>query len=256
MRGQEIRHAESGGHGPPDRQAGQRGHDGVTKSDPPARTGDGRTGGRRSHAANALGWKAAGLHLVTASVVCCIVMQAVWGQWFPPPISMSQYGVGPWGWIFSAWAITIALGPVCLERAVSSALSRRMSLARWLLTVGAAGSLVMAVVRTQEGGAQQTWNAKVHTVGSIAALTFLPLGILAVVWWMGPRWRLWAAIIVGLITASLLLLLLAASGVDSAGLGPSQSWAFWQTIAIVLCQVLTVVMAWATRWLAAGARAP
>jgi hypothetical protein len=39
------------------------------------------------------------------------------------------------------------------------------------------------------------------------------------------------------------LLLLAAVGLDTAGLGPPRSWAFWQAVAVVLCEVLTVTMA-------------
>lgn len=181
------------------------------------------------------GWLRAGQVLAVVSVVLCIAMQAVARQWFPPPVSMSQYGVGPWGWIFSLWAVSFSLSPVCCERSLPG----RNLVSRVQLLLGLAGTVVMAIVRTDPGGAQISINAKVHLVASIFCLAFLPLGMLATLWGLGRRWRWTGMVLVGIVAASLGLLILAAVGYDSAGMGSHRSWAFWQSVATVGC--LTMV---------------
>jgi hypothetical protein len=184
-----------------------------------------------------------GESLTAASIVLFVAMQAAAGVWFPPPISVSQYGIGPWGWIFSLWVTCISLAPVCLERALARRRTGRASLGRILLAVGLAGAFVMAVVRTQAGGAQTSLNAKVHMVGSIMTLACMPLGILALLWMLGRGWR-WAGIVLTCVVAcSLFLLLFAAAGYDTAGLGPHESWAFWQSVAVLTCVLLVGALA-------------
>lgn len=180
--------------------------------------------------------------LATAASVCFVLlMQAVSGQWFPPPISISQYGVGPDGWIFSLWVVTLALAPVLLGFVLPAA-DRGVRLGRVLVLVGLVGSLVMAVVRTDPGGAQESVNAQIHTAGSVVGLVFLPFGMVALLWHRGPRWRRPSVTLLGVTAVGLILLLFAAGGADTAGLGPARSWAFWQTVAVVASSVHVIVL--------------
>ena len=41
-----------------------------------------------------------------------IVMQIIAKDPFPPEISVSQYGLGPGGWVFSVWAVALAVAPL------------------------------------------------------------------------------------------------------------------------------------------------
>jgi hypothetical protein len=190
-------------------------------------------------------WLRTGDLLAAASIVLLIAMQAVAGQWFPPPISVSQYGIGPWGWIFSLWAVSVSVSPWCLERAFPQR-GWRPAVSRGLLRVGVVGAFVMAAVRTQAGGAQATWNAKVHMVGSILALGCLPLGITAALWGLGRFWRRIGLIELTAVAVSLALLLYAAAGYDTAGMGAPRSWAFWQMVAVIVSTVLILTLSAAT----------
>ena len=82
--------------------------------------------------------------------------------------------------------------------------------------VGFAGAVVMAVVRTDEGVGVLTWYARVHMVGAVAALVFLPLGILFALRFADRRtWRLGVGLPVaaGVVGA----LVLVSTGVDTVG---------------------------------------
>ncbi len=177
------------------------------------------------------------------STVAAIAMQAVAGQWFPPPVSVSQYGIGPWGWLFSVFVVTMSAAPLVLERC-----SPRPSPAvRGFLWTGLAGALVMAVVRTDTGGAQASWNAKVHMIGSIFCLAFVPLGMVTALWLRGGAARVVGLLEIAVVEVAIVLLLAAAAGLDTAGLGPTRSWAFWQAVASVVCVLMVVTMAVALR---------
>jgi hypothetical protein len=182
-------------------------------------------------------WRLRGELLIAASLVFLVCMQWAADQWLPAPISVSQYGIGRWGWIFSLWAMCCALGPLCLERAVL----RPTPLSRVLLTAATVGAFVMAVVRTQAGGAQVTWNAQVHMAGSIVIQAGVPLGLLALLWLLGLRWRIVGMVFVTVISAALVLLLISATGSDTTGLGAERSWALWQSVAVLGCELMGVV---------------
>ncbi len=190
-------------------------------------------------------WQRTGELLAAASIVLIIAMQAAAGEWLPPPVSISQYGVGPWGWIFSLFVLSLASSPVCAERALAG-YGRGGRTARALLLIGLAGTVVMAVVRTQPGGAQTTLNAKVHMIGSILTMGCMPLGMLALLWTLGSGWRWTGVALTAAIECSLGLLLFAAAGYDTADLDPPESWAFWQAIATILCIVMVVSLVSAT----------
>jgi len=178
-------------------------------------------------------WKVAGRACAAVAWVLWLVVQIVADDPFPPEISVSQYGVGPHGWLFTIWVVVLASSPLLLlhYRPVPGP-------ARWLLVVGFAGSLLMAFVRTDEGGPQMSTQAKVHMAGAIPAMVALPLGVVAVLWFATPVWRLVSWVLAGLTTVSGIAILLAAAGVDTAGMGAASSWAFWQGVSIVIDMVL------------------
>lgn len=182
-------------------------------------------------------WWRAGLSLIGISVAAGVAMQAVTGQWFPPPISMSQYGIGPWGWLFSVFVVSLGGSLLCFERARS----RRGRLARVLYRIGMVGTLVMATVRTDAGGAQVSWNATVHMIGSIICLLFLPLGMFDMLWRLGWRWV--GSVLLTALAVAMTLLLLAAAGHDTAGRGSNASWAFWQSVGVIVCVSMALSVA-------------
>src|SRR3954471_18753195 len=91
-------------------------------------------------------WLIAGRGCAAAGWILWLIVQTVARDPFPPEISLSQYGLGGAGWLFHVWAIVLATTPLLLlrYRPVPGA-------ARWLLAIGYAGTLVMAIVRTDEG---------------------------------------------------------------------------------------------------------
>ncbi len=183
-------------------------------------------------------WKIAGRACAAIAWVLWVVVQVVADDPFPPEISVSQYGVGPHGWLFTVWVVLLASSPLMLLR-----YRPVPGPARWLLAVGFAGSLLMAFVRTDEGGPQMSTEAKVHMAGAIPAMVALPLGIVAAMWFAAPGWRLVSWVLAALTTVSGIAILLAAVGVDTAGRGAASSWAFWQGVSIVIDMVLVSVYA-------------
>lgn len=191
------------------------------------------------------------LLMTLAAVVLGIAVQAVSGVWFPPPISISQYGLGPQGWIFSLWVLTLAAAPI-----ISQSLVPQRS--RWgagFLLLGALGTAVMAVVRTDAGGEQGSVNAKIHMIGSILALFFIPLGVAVVLWICGRVWRWIGLVLLLAIAASLVLLLMAAAGLDTTGRGPQLSWVWWQSVAAVLDHLIVATLSLAA-WQVSRRRSP
>ncbi len=162
------------------------------------------------------------------SIVFGVLAQAAKHDWLPPKISFSQYGVGPAGFLFSLWVLSVVAAPLCFLRYRPAG-----RLAAVLLWTAAAGALVMAAVRTDPSGLQQSWNSRVHTTGSVVLLACLPFGICAGLAKARRRWLVLAWLLLIAAAVSLTLLLFAAAGYDSAGLGPQESWAFWQTVAIL-----------------------
>jgi hypothetical protein len=183
-------------------------------------------------------WKVAGRACAVTAWALWVVVQVVADDPFPPKISVSQYGVGPHGWLFSVWVVVLASAPLLLLR-----YRPVPGPARWLLAVGYAGSLLMAFVRTDEGGPQMSAQAKVHMAGAIPAMVALPLGIVTVMWFAAPAWRFVSWVLAALATVSGIAILLAAVGVDDTGMGPASSWAFWQGVSIVIDMILVSVYA-------------
>jgi hypothetical protein len=185
------------------------------------------------------GWWVAGVAAVAASWALCCAVQAVAGDPLPPQISISQYGVGPHGWLFSLWMLAVASGPCLLYRYRPV---RGLGAGWWLLT-GTVGTAVMAIVRTDPGGLQQSVHAKIHLAGSVFALAGLPIGIMLALLAAAPAWRRSAIALVAVSAVALELLLLSAGGLDTTGSGAASSWAFWQSVALAADMLLLVAHA-------------
>jgi len=117
-------------------------------------------------------WLIAGRGCAAGGWVLWIAVQVVADDPFPPEISLSQYGLGGAGWLFSLWVVVLATGPLLLLR-----FRPVPGPARWLLAIGYLGTWTMALVRTDEGVVQMSGHAMVHMAGAVIALVFLPLGI-------------------------------------------------------------------------------
>ncbi len=190
----------------------------------------GRPGGR--------GWLLAGRCSAATGWALWVLVQVVAADPFPPEISLSQYGLGPAGWLFSIWAITTGLAPLLLHWYQPGRGPGAV-----LLGLAFAGSLVTAVVRTDEDGLQQSLHARVHTAGAIAALVLLPAGILVGLRHATRNWRRLSVILVAGSVVVGVLVLVSAAGIDTAGMGPARSWAFWEGSLCVLELVVVSVYA-------------
>lgn len=188
-------------------------------------------------------WYRAGVACSVVAWVLAIVAQQVKGDYLPPEISVSQYGVGQNGWIFSLWMLAVVAAPLCLHRFRPSGL-RSAAVLLWL---AAAGAVVMAVVRTDPTGLQISLESRIHTAGAVVAIAALPIGISLALTRAAPVWRWTAWILTAVGAVCMILLLFAAFGVDTAGIGPAASWALWQSGGTVADMSLLVVYALGAR---------
>ena len=189
-----------------------------------------------------VGWRTTGRVSALAALVLCVLIQALNHDYFPPDISVSQYGVGRNGWVFTAWAAITSLAILSLYRAGPE----RSRVFGCVLVVGSIGLLVMGVVRTDAGGLQQSWHAKVHMVGSVVGLVALPIGMAMALRWARPWWQrvAWALVVVS--SLALVLVLISAAGVATPGLDAPHSWALWQSVAVTVDMLLLTTFALAS----------
>lgn len=183
-------------------------------------------------------WLRLGRLATLAAVVSCLLLQWINHDWFPPEISVSQYGVGPRGWVFTCWSALLALSVLALAAGGSEFGAPPGRSVYWWLIAGSAGLLVMGIVRTDAGGAQQSWHARAHMIGSILALVTLPVGILSAMRWATRPWRRAALALAGVSAAALLLVLASALGAATLGMDAQHSWAFWQAVAVTVDMLL------------------
>ncbi|WP_029135911.1 DUF998 domain-containing protein [Nakamurella lactea] len=178
-----------------------------------------------------------GTGVIAVGWLLFILMQWVSGDWLPPAISFSQYGVGPHGWLFSLYLLAFSIGPLLLDRANPTG-----RLTTTLLVIGFLGCLVMALVATDPGGLQQSPRAKVHMVGSVFGLSLVPIGCcLSLV--RGRRVSRWLPLgLIGVSAVSLILLIVSATGVDTLGVGAAESWTYSQTGAAVVDMLMLVAL--------------
>jgi len=174
------------------------------------------------------GYARAGRWCAAFGWVLWIAVQVVAADPFPPEISLSQYGLGAQGWLFSVWVILLATSPLLLYRARPVP-----GPAKWLLAAGYLGVWTMALVRTDEGFQAMSTHAKVHMYGAVLAMVFLPLGILSVLRYATRLRRLAAGLGIAAGVVGVLVLL-SAVGIDTAGLGAPKSWALWQGTMLII----------------------
>ena len=191
----------------------------------------------------ALRWLLVGRLATLAAIGGCVLMQWINGDWFPPEISVSQYGLGPRGWVFTCWTLALALSVLALTRGGPELGARRARLVYSCFVPGCIGVVVMGIVRTDAGGLQHSWHARTHQVASIVALLALPVGIVLAMAWAGRRWRRTALALVMSSAAALLLVLASALGVSTLGMNAPRSWAFWQSVAVTVELMLVAVFA-------------
>jgi len=193
---------------------------------------DGRGAGTRSatliagRAGTALGW------------LLWVALQVLADDPFPPEISVSQYGLGPTGWVFTVWAGALGAAPLLLLAGAAAPGPTRP-----VLWVGFAGAALMAVVRTDEGGGAMSWHAQAHMAGAVVALVFLPLGIVLALRGAPSAARRLALALTALAAVLGVLVIMSATGLDTAGLGAGGSWALWQGALVVVEMILVTVLA-------------
>lgn len=185
----------------------------------------------------------AGRACALAGWVLWVAMQVLAGDPFPPEISVSQYGLGPAGWVFTVWALTLAAAPLLLLPSLLPARTPARRAAAALLWVGFAGAAVMAIVRTDDGGGAMSGHARVHMAGAVVALVFLPAGILVALRRATARARRTACVLAAAAAVTGALVVVSAAGVDTVGWGAPGSWALWQGTLIVLEMLLVGVPA-------------
>ena len=183
-------------------------------------------------------WRTAGRCCAAAGWILWVVVQVVAKDPFPPEISLSQYGLGGAGWLFSVWVVVLAGSPLMLfrYRPIPGA-------AGWLLALGFAGTVLMAIVRTDEGVQQMSAHAMVHMVGAVIGLLFVPLGMVLVLRYAARPWPAVAIATMGTGVVVGMLILVSAAGVDTAGMGAAQSWALWQGTLVVIEMLLVTLYA-------------
>ncbi len=168
------------------------------------------------------------------SLVLCVVVQWINHDFFPPDVSISQYGIGPRGWVFTLWAAMVALAVLTLQ---AGGTVHQHHIGNWL-AAGSVGLVVMGVVRTDADGLQQSLHARVHMIASIVALVALPIGMALAMSHAKPRWRRTAWVMFGLSALCLVLVLISAGGVATPGLDAQHSWSLWQSVAVTLDMLL------------------
>lgn len=205
---------------------------------------DGRGAGDRSVAL------IAGRGCTVVGWLLWVVLQVLADDPFPPEISVSQYGLGPTGWVFTLWALALGAAPLLLlaGRAAPGP-------ARPVLRVGFAGAALMAVVRTDEGGGAMSAHAQAHMVGATVALVLLPLGIVLALRGASPAIRRLADALTLVAAVLGVLVVMSAAGWDTAGLGAGRSWALWQGALVVVEMILVTVFAVAAGRLPPGRNA-
>ncbi len=196
---------------------------------------------------------------------CVLAMQAVSGDWFPPDVSISQYGVGTDG-----WTLTVTL--LCLAAASALLLwgAHRLGAARhWRVvvpwTVWILALVVMAFVPANEWPAPLSLTGQIHQAAAVLGLFVAPIGAMLMVGVGarhhgpadGKRGRRAGAVAVGSALLGwffLVLLLLTNIDIDVTGLGYQRAWSLHQTIAVVLDIIMVFALIISMRARAATAR--
>ena len=186
------------------------------------------------------------LWLIHAAVASSIVMQIGKGDFLPPKVSMSQYGVGLFGWTFTITLMLLAAGSVAMAVSDTRRLPRPPRVVTILIAVWAFCLVITALVSADPDQSVPTIYGRAHTLFASLALIVLPIAAVFRVT-LGRRQppkplRIAVCVIAVASEISLALLILAAMGTDFTGLGPHSAWAFYEASSVVLDVVLIYLL--------------
>lgn len=196
---------------------------------------------------------------------CVLAMQAVSGDWFPPDVSISQYGVGRYGWMLTVTLLCLAAASALLlwgAYRLGSARQWRVVLpwTVWILAL-----VVMAFVPTNEWPAPLSLTGQIHQAAAVIGLFVAPIGAMVMVG-IGARQsghtdgrpgKRAETVAVGSALLGwffLVLLLLTNIDIDVTGLGYQRAWSLHQSIAVVLDIIMVFALIISLRARAATAR--
>jgi hypothetical protein len=188
--------------------------------------------------------------LTSLGVVTTVVMQIVKDDFFPPHDSMSQYGVGRFSWIFVLAVTLLGTGALALVAAVYAehpgrAVRNGERIGMILVVLWGCCLIALGLIPADPTATAQTLSGHIHMGISGLGLLVLPFGATLLGYRPGVRSRRVQRSILVLAAASelsLVLLLLAAFGIDFSGLGPRAAWALYQSVAVVLDGVVTYLL--------------
>lgn len=192
----------------------------------------------------------AALILMVAGFSSMVAMQAVSGDWFPPEVSISQYGVGGYGWMLTMTLLLMAGASALLlwgayRQAAANTWPVVLAWSVWIVAL-----VVMAFVATNEYPAPLSFTGQVHQAAAVCGLFAAPIGATLMVGF-GQRGRTGRAaarartIVIasaGLSWFFLALLVLTNVDIDLTGLGNRRAWSLHQTLAVLLDIVMVFAL--------------
>lgn len=182
--------------------------------------------------------------------ISVVAMQAVSGDWFPPEVSISQYGVGDLGWMLTMTLLLLAGASALLLWGADRLAPNRpwpviLTWSVWIIAL-----TIMAFVPTNEFPDPLTLTGKVHQGAAIFGLFIAPISAVLMVGihprdvpnTVAARARSAAVACGGLSWFFLGLLLLTNIDIDITGLGYKHAWSLHQTVAVVLDIVMVFAL--------------
>lgn len=126
-----------------------------------------------------LGRAGAVLAALTVPVVVAMQLVPPWSRVDPVRRTISEYALGPGGWLFDAVVVALALASVAVAAAlVGSGLARVRAAPAVLLAVWVAGLLLVVVFEKTNWAVGPSLSGYVHRYASLAAFLALPTGAL------------------------------------------------------------------------------
>lgn len=178
-----------------------------------------------------------GRSVITVGVIAAVAMQVVRGDFFPPENSMSQYGVGPDGWIFTIAVSFFGLGSLIFavagrQNRPAVSVGSTTFLALWAVCM-----ILMGIIPADANASMPSLAGRTHMILAGLALIALPLAGFIQFNVASSRPAIAVQIIGSILCVlselSLVLLLLTNVDIDITGLGQRDAWALYQSISVV-----------------------